>query len=129
MTNPEIIYFELNNWARGKDYPDAEPFISWIGNDSKISFSNDKWVKENKLCVVESMIDMSSNFCITAIKEWVEVNCPELLTKYREFLRFSDEDEDVYGQWGNHFKEWSEDNIGLYYEYYEKNQWIEWIEE
>ena len=26
----EVVYFELNNWFSGRDYPDAEPFLSWM---------------------------------------------------------------------------------------------------
>lgn len=127
MTTLDIVYFELNNWICGKSYPNAEPFLSWLTDFNDIKFDNINWIKKNKICVVESIIDMSINFCITATKEWVDDNCPELLTKYMEFLRFPDEYGDVEGKWGNHFKEWSEDNIGLYYEYEDKEsgQWIE----
>jgi hypothetical protein len=109
----DIVYFELNNWSRGRDYPDDEPFITWLGNDLSISFSNDDWVKWNKLCVVESLVDMSTNFCVTATKEWVEKNCPKLLTDYKEFLREPDKYGDVVGQFGNDFLEYSEENFGV----------------
>ena len=109
----EIVYFELNNWFSGVDYPAAEPFISWMRDDLNIKFRNEEWVKENKLCVVESLVDMSSNYCITATKDWVEKNCPELLTKYTEFLREPDEDGYVYGRFGHEFLEYKEENIGI----------------
>ena len=109
----EIIYFELNNWFPGEHYPDEEPFTTWIGNDLTIYYNNEEWVKKNKLCVVKDIIDMSVNFCITATKEWVEDNCPRLLTDFTEFLREPNEDGDVFGQWGGHFLEYSEDNIGI----------------
>lgn len=118
----DVVYFELNNWFAGKDYPNDEPFLSWMRNDLNIKFRNEKWVIENELCVVASIVDMSSNFCITAKKEWVEKNCPKLLTDYKEFLRYpekyEDEDEDgeVYGRFGNHFLEWSEENFGITYD-------------
>jgi hypothetical protein len=32
----EIIYFELNNWFRGTDYLNSEPFVSWMQNDLNI---------------------------------------------------------------------------------------------
>lgn len=108
----EVVYFELNNWIPGEHYPNVEPFITWIGDDLNIHFNNEDWVTENKLCVVRNIIDMSVNFCITATKNWVEKNCPELLTKYREFLRFPEED-GVYGDFGDEFLEYSEDNIGI----------------
>jgi hypothetical protein len=108
-----IVYFELNNWTPGVDYPDDEPFTTWIGNDLKIVFNNEEWVKKNKLCVVQSLVDMSSNYCITATEDWVLENCPKLLTEYKEFLRFPDEDGDVYGQFDNQFLEYSEENFGI----------------
>lgn len=109
----DIIYFELNNWMRGEDYPNDEPFITWVGNDYDLKFQNEEFVKENKLCVVRSIIDMSVNFCITAKKEWVEKNCPKLLTDYTDFLREPDEDGYVYGRFGDEFLEYSEENIGI----------------
>lgn len=109
----EVVYFELNNWIPGKHYPMEEPFITWMSNDLHIAFNNEKWVIENKLCVVRSTIDMSTNFCITATKEWIEKNCPKLLTDHKGFLRDLDEDGYVYGQFGDEFLEYSEDNLGI----------------
>ena len=45
----DIVYFELNNWFSGRDFPSDEPFISWMSNDLKIPFRNENWVKEIKL--------------------------------------------------------------------------------
>lgn len=109
----EVVYFELNNWSAGRDYPNDEPFLSWMANDLKIKFRNEEWVKENNLCVVMDLVDMSQNFCITATKEWVEKNCPKLLTEYTEFLRFPDEDGEVQGRFGHWFLEYEEDNFGI----------------
>lgn len=109
----DIVYFELNNWCIGRHYPATEPFILWMSNDLNIYFNNEDWVKENKLCVVRSIIDMSINYCITATREWVEQNCPELLIEYTRFLRYPDEDGYVYGQWENKFLEYSDENIGI----------------
>lgn len=114
--NTEIVYFELNNWFAGRDYPDDEPFLSWLGNDLSIIFNNEKWVIDNELCVVTRFVDMSRNFCITAKKEWVEKNCPKLLTEYKKFLRYPDEDGYVYGRFGSEFLEWSEENFGITWE-------------
>ena len=115
----EIIYFELNNWACGRDYPDAEPFIGWMVNDLKQQFRYEDWVKENKLVVVESIVDMSLNYCISATKEWVEKNCPELLTKFTQFIRtcneYDDEDDLPEGQFGCPFLEYTDENIGCHY--------------
>lgn len=109
----EIVYFELNNWFAGQHYPAREPFLGWMGNDLRIQFSNERWVLENKLCVVKSLVDMSVNFCITATKEWVEQNCPCLLTEFNQFLRYPDEYGDVYGEFGHEFLKYSEENIGI----------------
>lgn len=118
----DIVYFELNNWFLGQDYPDAEPFITWM-KDTILQFRNTEWVKENKLCVVDGNVDMSVNFCITATKEWVENNCPELLTRYTQFIRTPDEDGEVYGRFGAPFKEYTEENIGIYYWDYLEDCW------
>lgn len=109
----EVVYFELNNWFAGEHYPAEEPFLTWIGHDLSIHFNNEDWVNDNKLCVVRHMIDMSMNFCVTATKEWVEANCPKLLTEYTKFLRYSDKDGCVDGQFGDEFLEYSEENIGI----------------
>ena len=82
-------------------------------NDLRIPFRNETWVKENKLCVVFSFIDMSQNFCITATREWVEKNCPKLLTDYKKFLRQPDEDENAQGRFSQWFLPYSEENIGI----------------
>lgn len=112
----DIIYFELNNWFSGRDYPDDEPFITWMRDDLHIKFEDEEWVEKNKLCVVADFIDMSENFCITATKEWVEQNCPKLLTEYKSFLREPDEDGEVYGRFGHRFLEYEESNIGIKWE-------------
>lgn len=116
----EIIYFELNDWSSGRDYPDAEPFLSWMQcneeNKYYIQFRDESWIKENKLVVVESLVDMSMNFCITTTKEWVEQNCPELLSTYKGFIRQPDEDDEApYGRFGCPFLEYEKDNVGYHY--------------
>lgn len=124
----DIVYFELNNWFSGRDYPDAEPFISWMRDDLHQRFWDESWVKANRLCVAAGFYDMSQNFLITAPKSWVEEHCPELLTKYREFLRFPDpkSDGEVYGRFARPFLEYEEENIGI--TEYEDNYWDEPIE-
>lgn len=133
----EIIYFELDNWFSGRDYPNAEPFNTWMGEDDCLYFACDRWVKENKLCVTVGDVDMSLDFCIAAPKSWVEANCPKLLTdeecgstsiishfnhetqkwedkehyesnKYSKFLR-----PDQTSRFGVPFPEYSEENIGV----------------
>lgn len=111
----DIVYFELNNWFAGEDYPDAEPFLSWLIDDSNQAFRNEKWVKENRLCVVFTPIDMSQNYCITATKDWVLKNCPDLLNdkEFKQFLRFPDEDGNVYSEFGMEFLPYEEENFGV----------------
>ena len=112
----DIVYFELNNWFSGRDYPNAEPFLSWMRDDLNQKFRDEEWIKENKLVVVESLVDMSMNFCITATKEWVEENCYELLSTYENFVRKPEDGEDVpYGRFGCPFLEYKEENIGYHY--------------
>ena len=112
----DIIYFELNNWSRGEDYPDAEPFLSWMKHDLRQRFGDENWIKENNLVVVTSLVDMSINYCITATKEWVQSNCPELLTKYTQFIRYTEEDDELpEGRFGCPFLEYSEENIGFHF--------------
>ena len=135
MSNQEIVYFELNNWFGGRDYPNEEPFLTWCGDDSNLYFSNEEWVKDNKLVVLESYVDMSVNWCVTATKDWVLNNCPKLLSDestevvmvtrskdgeskrtesypYSSFLRYSDKDGIVYGRFDDEFRMYTEENIG-----------------
>ena len=136
----DIVYFELNNWFSGRDYPEEEPFLTWMSNDLDLYFENEEWVKENKLCVVAEYIDMSVNFCVTATREWVKANCPKLLDldaeytyqiqsqskdrvwtetfnkRYSDFLRCIDEDEIVRGlNSGTAFLPYKEENIGVHW--------------
>lgn len=129
----DVIYFELNNWFSGRDFPEGEPFATWV---DKYYFSDETWVKKNKLCVVSGPIDMSYNWCITAPKQWVEENCPKLLSdekfdtefiiqtpegikreietySYKQFLRYPEPDGMIYGRFGWEFLPYKEENIGI----------------
>lgn len=111
-----IIYFELNNWFVERYFPDDEPFNTWFEDNLKIPFDNEDWVKENKLCVVFvvfNFVDTSSDYCITATKQWVEKNCPKLLTDYKHFLRFPKDNGEVRGRFGHLFLPYTEENIGI----------------
>ena len=55
----ESIFFELNNWFSGRDYPYEEPFTTWI---SERQFAKEDWVEENGLVVVCGPLDMSLNY-------------------------------------------------------------------
>ena len=80
MTNKDVIYISVNNWFCGENFPPTPNFRKWLGNDFNQSFRNDEWCKENKLCVYYGCVDMSQNYTVSAPREWVEKNCPELLT-------------------------------------------------
>ena len=80
MEKQDVVYISVNNWFCGRDYPPLDCFKKWLGDDLNQSFRNDEWCKENKLCVYYGLVDMSQNYTITAPREWVEKNCPELLT-------------------------------------------------
>lgn len=139
----EIVYFEINNWFAGRDYPNREPFLSWVTGYGG-QFNDEEWCKENKLCVVAGTLDMSYNWCVTATKEWVLKNCPYILSSETDkvtfkvmssgtwedeveeyalnrFLRFPDEDGDVYGEFDWMFLPWCEENFGI--TYHEDNYW------
>lgn len=127
----DIVYFELNDWTLGEHYPNEEPFISWVGNNRNNSTTlyDEIWVKQNKLCIVADFIDMSVNFCVTATKEWVLENCPKLLTDYKNFLRFPDEDGLVEGRFGNVFLEYSEENFGIIFRSEDDEEDYDWEDE
>lgn len=98
-------------------YPTGESNIAniWNFENWKDCVVENVYSKNGELVIVESFVDMSINFCVSAKREWVEQNCPELLTKYKEFIRVEDEDEEVpYGNFGCPFLEWSENNIGIH---------------
>lgn len=114
----EIIYFEFNNWEADVYYPDKEPYITWLGNDLNLYFSNEQWVKENNLVVTKSIIDMSVNYYIGATKDWVLKNCPSLLNEDSRFLRFQNLEERnndiLFGYWGTPCLSYSKENIGVH---------------
>lgn len=143
ITESNVISFELNNWFSGESYPPEEPFISWISHHA---FSDDEWCKKNRLVVLVGTIDLSTNWCITATRDWVKENCPALLYdksytyktirrhydttrpgtplvttetlhdgSMSQFIRYPDEDGDVYGKFGWTFPEYSEENFGVHY--------------
>ena len=135
MKSENVVYFELNNWFAGRDYPLVGNLAKWVETRK---FNNDAWCKENKLCVGSGVVDMSENWCITATESWVQELCPELLSgedyvyqigihyrngnrvvdqygNYSQFLRHPDEDGDVYGRFDHHFLDYEEENFGVTY--------------
>ena len=99
----DVLYIELNNWRAGEGYPDEEPFTEWMSyNNNGPVFGKDEWAKENELCVVAFLYDMSQTFCITAKKSWVKDKCPNLFN-YPEFLRKPDENNEIESYFGGYF--------------------------
>ena len=119
----DIIYFEVNNWFPGRDYPDCEPFLTWM-RDLGSPLQNDDWCKEQKICVVYEFIDMSQNFKVTATRDWVERNCPCLFSdENKKFIcnidpdDYDDDDNEYYEQcrYGNGpFLKYLESNLGVH---------------
>lgn len=132
-----VVYFEINNWFGGRDYP----LIDFI-KKNLYNFSDDSWCKQQKLCVAAFSVDMSINWCVTATFEWVMQNVPELLSngsynydihthgyrketgkvedwittytkKYSDFLRYSDDEYPPESQFDVPFLEYSEDHLGV----------------
>ena len=140
MEKQDVVYISVNNWFCGRDYPPTENFKKWLGSDFNQSFKDDDWCKENKLCVYCGTVDMSTNYTISAPREWVEKNCPELLTddeyeyvtrvgRYKKKgllgkskLVWEDVDEGECDRVGDMpFREYCEENFGS--KYYETNWW------
>ena len=121
----EIIYLEINNWICGNDYPNAEPFKSWLHDDLNQTLRSDEWCKKNNLCVTHEIVDMSNNYKITANKDWVMKNCPCLLDeenmKFVYHLNEEDYDKEEseyfegsgYGE-GPYLK-WCKENFGCHH--------------
>ena len=55
----DVVYFSVNNWMSGENYPPLDCFRKWLGDDLNQTFRNDAWCKENKLCVYYGVVDMS----------------------------------------------------------------------
>lgn len=115
----EIVKFSVNNWTPGKDYP--EDFLFCLEGPAS-PFAHNDWCIRNKLCAVISLIDMSFNWCITAPKTWVEVNCPCILGS-----SFQYPDDAEYDRFGTPFRDYEKENFGCIGfnddegEYYELN--------
>ena len=133
----DIVNFSFNNWFGGRDYPVGEKYSKLVCENY---FSRDDWVKENKLVVVTGLIDMSRNWCISAPKQWVEENLPELLTddeyeyniiqyykgeekeitynkKYSDFIVNADKYGNMVSKYGMPFKKYIDENIGVHWWY------------
>lgn len=144
----DVIYIGIDNWFYGRDYPAIKKLADWV---NKNQFNNDEWCKEQKICVVSGVVDMSTAWLITAPRSWVESNLPELLTddsyeyqlksvskdgeqihtytkKYSDFICKPDpkSDDELPDYFDYHFKEYCEDNFGCDFQ---DNYWVDADEE
>lgn len=138
MNSEEVIYFSVNNWFSGRDYPSTENFKKWLEDDLNQTFQNDEWAKENNLCIYYGCIDMSFNYTVAAPRSWVEKNCPELLTddeftyrtciyskdgdkviehkkKYSDFVDKPDKNGNIRDRFGWPYLEYKSENFGVHY--------------
>ena len=91
--NEDVVYFGFSDWEAGFDYPDTPNFRELIGDRKNCKFSDDAWCRENKLCVVMAPEGDSWIYSVTAPREWVEKNCPEVLgTDYENIKKSEDEE-------------------------------------
>lgn len=103
-----IVKFSVNHWWPGEDYPNSEPFITWLKDLNLDKFlRNDSWCKSNKICVNWCFIDMSSNFCVTATYDWVKENCSCIFG-----TKFYYSNDSVEDRFGLDFLEYCEENFG-----------------
>ena len=120
MNDTDIVYFHINNWMPGKDYPNKEPFITWMNDFKLVKYlGSDEWCKQNKICVLMYPVDMSTSFCVTATKDWVEKHCPSILDEDKQFQVEPDEDGDYIAPLADeilYFLEYSENNFGVAFE-------------
>ena len=120
----DVIYFSVNNWFAGRDYPNTPTFREWMKDDLNLKLRDDNWAKENKLCIYYGVIDMSQNFTVSAPKEWVEKNCPEIIGSKFEYVPSCLIDGILMPESDRYdmpFKEYNEENFGS--TYYETNYW------
>ena len=106
----ELIKFWVNDWAPENDFPDEEPFSTWMQEevfcDAVLDGTADKYCKANKICAVYDLIDQSVEFSVVAPREWVETVCPCIIgTKFEKkaeakigrFVKFPEYKESNYG--------------------------------
>lgn len=104
----EIIYFELGSLQPLLDYPDEDPFLSWMGyyDPTMLPIMLDSpWCKQHKICVKSSIENGAFRFKITATKDWVNRMCPRLLQFYTDFVVENPEP--------GEFLEYTEENFGV----------------
>ena len=54
----EIIYFEVNDWSAGRDFPDCEPFNTWLDIDN-LTFRNKQWlIENNQMSIMKYLEDL-----------------------------------------------------------------------
>lgn len=117
----DVVYFEVNNWFCGRDYPDDDPFHVWMKDDNIYNhtapgLTNLQYVKENHIVVLACRLDMSMNFCVSAPLLWVQENCPcLLLEKNAKFIRYPGTDGQVYGKYEHRFLPCDQNHWGIWW--------------
>jgi len=112
----EVVYFELNDIESNNQNASINPFWNFLENEWKIEILDDLCVYKHELCVVGRNVGDIHDYCITAKMDWVLKHCPKLLTKHRDCLRFPDEHGFVFGKYGQKFKPYTSENIGIHFE-------------
>lgn len=81
-------------------------------DENHISFCDEEWCREQGICVESEVADMSINYCVTAKREWVEKNCPEILGS--GFIREPKNGEKLpQAHIAGYFLEYKPENIGV----------------
>ncbi|WQJ53691.1 MAG: hypothetical protein [Wendovervirus sonii] len=95
----QIVYFFINDWQLKEDfkrlfYCYLNGYISVMlkrhvdfpeGIVCKSIEDEYKWAIDNKICINIDIYDMATLFWITAPKEWVEKNFPEILPFVKQY--------------------------------------------
>lgn len=115
----DIVFFKCNNWFCGRDYPDSKTFREWMRNDLNLTLRDDSFAKKNRLCIHYGILDMANGFTVSAPREWVEKNCPEIIGSQFEVVPKEGETVPSEDYYGIPFREYKEENFGV--EYYEVN--------
>lgn len=124
-----IVHFEVNDWFTGRDYPDVEPFLTWMKDDLNLQLRNNEWAKQNRLCIITQFVDMSVNFCVTADETWVTQNCPCLLTTHTQFLVHPNKYGEYIGKFNDVFLAYSPENYGVHQSKYEDGKEVYYDED
>ena len=81
--NKQLVYFTVDNWSPGVDYPRCDNFENLYREDlDAFAFIDNEYCKENKLAVYCTTLDMSIAFTVVAPIGWCVKNSPEIIGSY-----------------------------------------------